>query len=236
MNIRLIFTALLAFCVLLLPVGAYSGEPEFVTVKADGRAEAKVEDNVDIKKMAVEDALKKAVMEAVKIIIKDKGAAPTPAILESAALSYINYVLNYKVLSEGQEEAAVPEAEPGATEPGVRDVAAYKVSIEANIDAGLVRETFQEAMGGYRPGTEVVTVVALDMPDYAALGVLKDAFARLPAVKDVAFLYFSRVKIVIEVKSAVSRSDFAVALKKELGDGFVVADAQGKVAVKYIIR
>lgn len=235
MKLRLIFSFFALF-IFLQPVCVLAGEAQVISVKADGRAEALAEDGANVKNKATEDALKNAVREAVKAVIKNEGFSADPAAMsEAAAGNYLNYVLNYRIIFEGPVAAPPPpEAAPGTAMPGAPEASAYAISLEASVDAGLVREMLSEATGERKASAAVFTLVALDLPDFAAFDRIKEALARISAVKDVNYISFSRAKAVLELSSTVSRAKLTEELRKELGSGFIVADVSGKVAIKYI--
>ncbi|MBI5888689.1 MAG: hypothetical protein HZB82_08285 [Deltaproteobacteria bacterium] len=214
---------------------------EVMTVRAEGQA-VKYDEAADVKKLAIEDALQKAAREVFAAVIKGERAAVQPSEYPGLYSSLTDYVLTYKILSEGwlvpeapplPKEPALPPGPPGPEAAPV--IETYQVKLEASIDMDQMKTALARAIASKgTAGLNAYTLVMLDIPGYDAYRSLMETFSRIPTVKDVSYASFSSSRYVFTVKSTDTQAALVERLGAEAGDDYSVfaADAQ-TIAIKY---
>lgn len=215
-----------------------SAETEGVSIKAEGRW-TKTAEQADVKKKAMEDALKNAVMEAVVTVTKNERLSPPAGMVESIAANYVNYVVNYRIISEGWLAPVPTVPKPpdaiGAALPlpALSEPDTYRIWIEASVDVAMIREAI--AASGRDVTTSPASVVILGMPDYRTFNEALSAMGRVQAIRETSYVSFSRSRHVMKIKAAAPLGAVAGALSRELGPAFIVFDSDpAALVIKYM--
>lgn len=229
--ILILFATLTSVCV-------FAAEP--VVVDAEGTAIKS--DAYDVRKQAIDDSLRKAVRVAVDAVVRQEGMkkAAAPAALADISANPAEYVLTYKILSEGWmthfdispqsvEEALGPanpnEAVPAgaALDAQSTGVEVYHIRVNASIDAKRLYAALVNLTGSSaaKPAETYIVTLA-DMADYNVYSAATSAIEQLPDIKDVNYGTFYRGRITFTAASSLSGQTLVERLAKELGAGFVV--------------
>lgn len=243
------FFPLLIFCAAVFLAFPLNSLAEVMTVRAEGQA-VKYDEAADVKKLAIEDALQKAAREVFAAVIEGERApegrrAPVqPSEYPGLYSSLTDYVLTYKILSEGWLAPEVPPlpqspALPPTPLPPGQEAApvieTYQVKLEASIDIDQMKTALARAIASKETaGLNAYTLVMLDIPGYDAYRYLMETFSRIPTVKDVSYASFSSSRYVFTVKSTDTQAALVERLGAEAGGDYSVfaADAQ-TIVIKY---
>lgn len=211
-----------ALSFLIRPVTAWA--QDITVVKAEGVA-GKAEDAAEVKRKAIDRALKGAVTEALSELAKKEGIADISQIVDEALSSPLSYVQNYKVLSEGwithMEPIPVPDSAPDdprfIPQTGVE---LFHIWIEASVDNEALRSALSSA--AQAGGTYSVTLNILDVTDYNAFRGLISSLERIALIKEISYNSFYRGRATLTAKASAGNSVLAERIAKEVSDGFVV--------------
>jgi len=215
---------------------------EVMTVRAEGQA-VKYDEAADVKKLAIEDALQKAAREVFAAVIKAERAHVLPSEYPGFYSSLTDYVLTYKILSEGW---LAPEALPQPKEPPlpplpgqeaapVPMIETYQVKLEASIDMDQIKAALARAIASkVTAGLNGYTLVMLDIPGYDAYRSLVEICSHMATVKDISYSSFSNGRYAFTVKSTDTQAALVERIGAEAGADYSVfaADAQ-TIAIKY---
>lgn len=171
----------------------------------------------DIKAIALEEALKNAVSEA--IIILTGGERPAARTEAQILSEHRTFITNYRVITENWVKASVdPSKAETISEAEEGDV--YSAMIEASIDM----ERLGEALAKTREGeaSAQVTITILEVTDYQIFQTLIAAIKKTPAIKDMAYNTFSRGRITLTIKSSEGAASTAQRLATKIENGFEV--------------
>lgn len=215
---------------------------EAYIVKTEGIA-VKSDDKTDFKKRAITDAYRNAVADAAVNLLKEddaKRGADFQGTLEARILpNSSNYVLTYKVLSEGwmtHMDIAPPVTAVTAAPQGAASsigVEAYHVRIEAGIDAVRLRGDLARlnAATGLNTAQQQISITFTDFSDYNALLAFMDALKKVPQIKEVTYdsLLRGRVRLLASItgdpQAVINR------ITKELADEYAAAPT-GKLSMQ----
>ncbi len=211
-----------ALSILINPAKARA--QDVTIVKAEGVA-GKAEDAAEVKRKAIDRALKVAVAEALKELAKKEGITGLGPIDKETLSAPRSYVLNYRVISEGwithMEPTPVPDSAPeddrAAPQMGVE---LYHIWIEASVDNEALRAAIGRAAQG--EGTYQVTLNILDVTDYGAFKGLVSSLERIALIKELSYNSFYRGKVTLTAKSYAPNAALAERIAKDLPEGFVV--------------
>lgn len=227
----LILAILTAF---LLPIAGHANAREPVTVDAEGMAIKS--DTYDVRKKAIEDALKNSVAASVDVAAKEGGHA----LVDEAAMFVISskassYILTYKILSEGwlthfDIEPKAVEAVPSAAQPIDVDaqqqsmgVDVYHIRIKAVVDAQkLAAALASQSVSSTAKPASSVRILFAEMPDYAAYSAALAVVGAVPEIHDLDNGEFYPGRITFTAAVSGNAAQFAARLAKELGEGFTV--------------
>lgn len=186
----------------------------------------------DVKAIALEEALKKAVSEA--IISLAGGERPAPEAQARILSEYQTFIKNYRVVTETWIKAS---ADAGLTQTvsGPQEGDAYSAMIEASIDI----ERLSEALARTRDGesSASLTITILEVTDYQAFQALVAAIKKTPTVKETAYNTFLRGRITLTVKSLEGATPLAQRLTTKINDGFEVRSSGPKnISIKAVSK
>lgn len=219
-----IFLLLAAF---VFPSASFS--EDVINIKAEGMA-LKSSDLMEVKRKAIDDALKNAVSEALKTIIKKEGLAVEPSLPAAPPRSY---VLNYRILSEGlitHMDSTPPVSDPLQDGAQVAaGVEVYHIWIDASVDAAQLRAAIGHMSGD---GALAATINILDVSDYAAFRSIKTALERIAVLKDVSYGSFSRGRVVLTALSSVDMQALSERIFRELESRYAVMPSDNGVIIR----
>ena len=225
-------TALLAFfaaLVFMLPSSAFSREA--TVIQSEG-VTAKSEDITEVKRKALDKALRSAVMESAKAILAKEGLKAPAAGLEQLASSPRAFVLNYKIRSEGwvtHLDAApqTPSPEPSATS----GAEFYHIWIDASIDTDALKSAVSKlaSAGGV---VEQVVINLMDIKDYQTFRLLVDSLQRIAFIKEVSYSSFTNGRITLSAAIAGDASSLAGRIAKEVPEKFAVMEGAGQIIIR----
>ncbi len=230
----LIFACVFVF--LIYPVLARA--EDWATVQAEGSAPKSAEKtDVDVKKDALDQALRKAVSTALDSLVKEEAIAVNSVENESIESEIFanprNFILNYRIVTEGwlmHMDSPAP-APPDQAMPNQAGAEYYHVWVEANIDSAqlknLVSRTTQgEAVSFYK-------IVILGVTDYDTFKGLLASMSGLASVNDISYDSFYRGNIVLTAKINGNGQDLVERIARGIAGGFVVvADGRDTILVR----
>ncbi|MBI5468144.1 MAG: hypothetical protein HY891_03340 [Deltaproteobacteria bacterium] len=204
---------------------ALSAADDLSAVRSEGVA-SKSDDISAVKRKALDQALKNAVLSAADGIIKSDSVEINPQAAKTAVSSSPRaFVLNYRILAEGwinhMEEippvADLPEA-AGQT-PGAVEL--FHIWIEASVDTVQLKNEILRLTGG-GPATSTVKLNILDLTDYGAFKTLMASLKRIGVIKDLSYNSFSRGRIEVTATVTGPSGGLSEKVAREAGDGFMV--------------
>lgn len=218
---------LISVTILLLSLltPALSGA-ENLTVRSEGIA-SKSGDFSEVKKNALDQALKNAVNSAAESIIKRDSMDINPSTAKSAVSSSPRaFVLNYKILSEGwinhmEDIPPVPVDLPEAAGQTPGAIELFHIWIEASVDTAQLKNEILRLAGG-ESVTSNVKLNILDITDYGAFKALMASLKRIGVIKDLSYNSFSRGRIEVTATVAGGGEGLSEKVAREAGDGFMV--------------
>ncbi|HXI09626.1 MAG TPA: hypothetical protein VNK06_02380 [Thermodesulfobacteriota bacterium] len=219
---------LLALIMLLITFAApaFAAAEDLSAVRSEGIASKSADFN-EVKRKALDQALKNAVITAAETIIKkDSVDINLDAARAAVSSSPRSFVLNYKILAEGwinhmEEVPPVPTDLPDAAEQTPGAVELYHIWIEASVDAGQVKSELLRAAGGDTL-TSAVKINILDLVDYGAFKNLMTSLKRIASIKDLSYNSFSRGRIEVTATVSGSADGLSEKVAREAGDSFMV--------------
>jgi hypothetical protein len=244
------------FSALLLSHGAIC-LAEVSVIKTEGSAR-RFDDETATKIRALEDALRNAVSSVLESFTSEESALQyseaTGEILNNAA----DYLLNYRILREGwithhdvsptyNEDETLPD-EPGPAEPRPTDIPLdelmtperpvtgvefYHIWIEAKVDEGQLREDLLRLTGRGEEDIRPVTILILDVFDYATYESIKNDLARIDIVKDISYNSFFTGRIVLTARVQGTADTLLEKLEGQVGERFVlIPSGKDKIIIK----
>lgn len=223
-NLVLALFAALAF---ILPGAAISGD--VTLIQSEGIA-AKSDDITEVKRKAMDQALRAAVLESAKTILaRESLSAPANAV-ESIASSPRAFVLNYKIRSEGwitHMDSASQSAE-GATTIGTE---MYHIWIDASIDTTALRAAVSKLVStGASTGQVVINL--MDVRDYPTFALLMESLQKIAFIKEVSYGSFTKGRITLTAIVSGDASQLAGRIAREVPEKFAVMEGAGQIIIK----
>lgn len=275
MNFKVFFSAarhltapvLMALMLAIFAAPSQAGS-EVTLVKSRGLARADVvsgagpgkgalRNEYKLKKLALDDAFRDAIAEALTLFLDSDAIAENEEFLSSEIYpQYLSYVLNYKILSMGwathfdlpriEEEAPPGEARGG---PGNNDdegdeegakggrsgaaggtaggVRAYHINIEARVDLERLRSDVGKSISISKEELRRVVIVVLGVEDYGGSEALKKRLIKNEFVRVLNYRTFLRGRFVFDVDVTGSFHDLFEGLRRELAGEFTLMPAGG---------
>ncbi len=215
----------------LVPCMANAG-PEALVIKTQASAIVRQGDT-DVKAIALEQALKNAVSEAVVSLTGADGPV-IPTETTQMLSDHRAFITNYRVLTEDwiRASAETPQAEQMS---GPQEGDTYNVWIEASIDIERLGEVLAKTRQGEASASLTVTI--LDLTEYKAFQALFGAIRKTPGVKDAAYETFSRGRITLTVRSHEVAQTLAQRLSAKIEEGFEVRSSGSKnISIKAVSK
>lgn len=212
------------------PSLAHAG-PESIVIKTE--ASAIMRQGVsDVKAIALEEALKNAVSEA--IISLTGGERPAARTQAQILSEHRAFITNYRVITENWIKASIdPSNAEVNSEAQEGDI--YSATIEASIDMERLGEALAKTREGDTSSTTSITI--LEVTDYQVFQALIAAIKKTPAIKDMAYNTFSRGRITLTVKSSDGAASLAQRLTTKIEDGFEVrSSGPGNISIKAVSK
>lgn len=225
---KLLFIFLFALT-LLTP--ALSLAEDVSVIKSEGIA-MKMEDEAEVKKKAIENALKNAIAAALgPIVKKDAAGMNVDFIYSKVNADPRAYVLNFKIVSEGwvAENPAPATGQPTPDAEAPPGIEVFHIWIEATIDTGQLRNVIGNLVTGGQ-GTTVMTFNLINITDYASYRSLLASLERIPLIKEVSYNSFARGNIVLTAKVAGDVQTLSERINRET-DGNFYAAANGPQSI-----
>ena len=215
---------------------AWSRPGDIITVHSEGAAR-QTERGPDVKKAAIEQALKNAVAEALEAVIERERVEVDPSIIETGIYSNaIDFVVNFKIISEERKteliEPEPPEPKKAAGEEGgVAAVAeeeeplvlqTYYVWIEANIDTVRLSDALGKIVFEEKWISSKITLVLLDIADYETYTKIVDALGRIAMLHDLNYGSFSPGRFTMSARPAANIRSLVKSISEAAGPDFIV--------------
>jgi hypothetical protein len=229
---------------------------EVTVVKAEGSAR-RLGDESATKISARDNALKNAISSVFASFMSEESikqySEATDELLSQKASAYL---LNYRILkegwiihhdephqAEGQEVLLVeplPEESPSSswetllpTDKPFTGVEFYHIWIEAKVDVGQLREDIRQMTGYSEEETSPVTILILDVFDYATYESIKDRLAQIDIIRDISYNSFFAGRIVLVAEVQGTAHTLWEKLEEEVGDDFVlIPSGKDKLIIK----
>lgn len=186
----------------------------------------------DVKAIALEEALKNAVSEA---IISLTGGERPSAQTEAQILSeHRAFITNYRVVTESWIKAS-SDPSKAETDSEAEEGDVYSAMIEASIDM----ERLGEALAKTREGeaSAQVTITILEVTDYRIFQALIGAIKKTPTIKEMAYNTFLRGRITLTVRSSEGAASTAQRLATKVEDGFEVRSSGSRnISIKAVSK
>lgn len=212
-----------AVFIFLYPAALFAEEA--ITVKAEGAA-LKSDNTGEVKRKAIDRALKSAVEEALKLIVKEERIDASPEDINRELLaSPRTFILNYRVLSEGWVSHLGPlppivEDLPQDAQQSLSGVELYHIWMEASVDGPALRGALGRL--AVAKGATAFTINILDVTDYAAFEGVVNSLKRIAILKDISYTSFYRGRAVVVTKAAADENTLVERISKEVPEGFAV--------------
>lgn len=225
--------AFLAAIAVLAPSPAFSRE---AAVVASEGITAKSDDIADVKRKALDKALRSAVMDSAKAILAKEGMKVSASSLEQLASSPRAFVLNYKIRSEGfvtHLDAApqTPNADPSA--PAGAEF--YHIWIDASIDTDALKSAVARlASAGASSGEVFINL--MDIKDYATFTTLVDSLRKIAFIKEVSYSSFSSARITLSAAVTGDIPSLAGRIAREIPQDFAVMEGAGQIIIRPLNR
>lgn len=226
---RYLILALFAALAFILPEAAISGD--VTLIQAEGIA-AKSDDIAEVKRKAMDQALRAAVLESAKTILaRESLSAPANAI-ESIASMPRAFVLNYKIRSEGwitHMDSASQTASPEASSAAGTEL--YHIWIDASIDATALRAAVAKLVStGASTGQVVINL--MDVRDYPTFALLVESLQKIAFIKEVSYGSFTKGRITLMAIVSGDASQLAGRIAREVPENFAVMEGAGQIIIK----
>lgn len=219
----LLFALLAALFV--FPAQALSAD--VTLVQSEGIA-AKSDDITEVKRKAMDSALRSAVLESARTILARESLSAPAAELEKLASSPRAYVLNYRIRSEGwvtHLDSAAP-ATPEA--PGTER---YHIWLDASVDTGKLRSAVAGLVSNGESTGQVV-INLLDVADYQTFRLLVDSLEKIAFIKELSYGTFSAGRITLTATVAGDPSQLSQRIAREVPEKFAVIEGAGQIIIK----
>ncbi len=261
---------LTAFVIIMISITFSPGEalareePSIRKVRGEG-VSFQLDDEREVRTTAIDDALKKAVVGAYESLIDPADVSIKTERLKKSVLSApLNYILDYRVLSEGWIrhlviEPGLPVPPKGATgkRPGSADntlygdegsaqgvspqeqgLRLYHVWVEASVDFKQLKSDLSLTPSFEGESTSLVTILLITITDYKSFTSLKEAIEDLDNVKEVTLDSFLKGKIVLTAEVWGNPHELLERLKanKNLHDLDIIPSGMDRITIKGVIE
>lgn len=217
---KIIISALAAL-VLLLPGYGLAGD--ITLVQAEGTA-SKADDIVEVKKKAMDQALRKAVLETARELLAKESLSATDQALQTIASSPRAYVLNYKIRSEGW----ITHMDSAQQENGTE---LYHIWIESSIDTGALRAALSKVVSTTE-SLGLVVINIIDVKDYPTFKLVLDSLQKIAFIKEVSYNSFSPGRITLVASASGDAPSLAGRIAKEVPEKFAVMEGAGQIIIR----
>lgn len=222
-----IFTLALALAV---PSLARSADME--AISSEGTA-TKSDDIADVKRRAIDHALKNAVTEALNSILSKESLSAPDAVMQSLLANPRSYVTTYKIRSEGwvTHMDLVPA---GALPDGVSSAAGavlYHIWIDASVDNDTLRDAVTKFLA-INEGSGPVAINIMDVRGYAEFRALVTALQKIAVIKDLSYNSFSNGRITMLAVASGGASNLANRIARELPENYTVVEGAGQIIIR----
>jgi hypothetical protein len=225
---KAIFAVLTALA-FILPGPAFSGDLKLV--QSEGVA-AKSDDIAEVKRKAMDQALRAAVKEAAKTILAKEGLSAPAKTLESIAASPRTFVLNYKIRSEGwiTHMDSAPQTAP-TDASGTAGAEFYHIWIDASIDTNALRSAVAKlASTGESTGQVVINL--LDIKDYQTFTLLVESLQKVAFIKELSYGSFTNGRITLTALVTGDAASLAGRIAREVPENFAVMEGAGQIIIR----
>ncbi|MDP2688854.1 MAG: hypothetical protein Q8P48_01955 [Deltaproteobacteria bacterium] len=222
----------------LLLTGSAAFAEGVAVVRSEG-VSLRTDNAAEVKKKAIDQALKNAVTSSLTRLMKDDGIEDF-SIAESGVLSDpSSYILNYRILSEGwitHMDSIPPLADKlpdiygqSGQNPGGLEL--YHIWIEASVDSSRLHNALSRLTAPQDRPAAAVTLNIVGVTDYAAFRAILSSIERIPAVKDISYSSFYRGRIALALKSTGDGQTLTEKIAKEIPGGFAVIPGGPKMII-----
>ncbi len=218
--------ALYSFVFLIFVCLAPARGEDASAVRAEGSAPLSA-DNIDVKKEALDQALRNAVSTALDALVKNEAIAADPAQSDSIEREiYSNprdFILDYRIVEEGQithMDARAPQM-AGSAMPNQAGAVYYHVWIEANIDRAKLKGLVSRMTEG--GATSFFRIVILGVNDYGAFQGLLTSLEGITVVNDISYDSFYRGNITLTARINGNGQGLSERIAREVSPRFIVA-------------
>ena len=225
-HLKILFIAL----VLIIPSLVNGADIE--VVPSEGTA-LKSDDIADVKRRAIDHALKNAVSDAAKAILTKESLSANDPVMQALTSEARRFVLNYKIRSEGwvnhmdmPPSGAMPE---GVTAAG--GVELYHIWVDASVDNGALRQ----AIGKYlsvESFSAPLVINIMDVRDYTVFKGLLASLRKITVIKDISYNSFSNGRITLLARASGEPSTLAGRIARELPQDFTVTEGAGQIIIR----
>lgn len=215
--------SIFAALVFMLPQAAFSGD--ITLVQAEGTA-AKADDITEVKKKAMDQALRHAVLDSTKSLLARESLNAPANVLESIASSPRSYVINYKIRSEGWITHM-----DSAQQEGAAGTELYHIWIDASIDTDVLRTAVSKlvSMGA---STGQMTINILDVKDNTTFKLIVSSLSKIASIKEVSYSSFASGRITLIATVSGDAPSIAGRIAKELPEKFAVMEGAGQIIIR----
>lgn len=230
-----------AFAVLL--AAALPAQAETVSVRAEGMA-VKTEGAVDVKRTAIDNALRFAVTAAVDMMIDRATAEANYDHIEAGVYSRArSYVVNYRIITEGwmkQPSAGADTGPPAGIDPYAlpqtfrtepQDIEIYQVLLEATVDSRELRAAIDRIIVPANGKVVAITVKIIEVTDYPEYKGILSAIKRAPNMRGLSYDSFFRGRVVLVARTSTNVQTFLEAVEREAGEAYEVMPGGPKVII-----
>jgi hypothetical protein len=240
-----LFIIVLSSVVIASQGGISQAEVSFI--KGEGSAR-KMKDEAATKISALNSALKNAVASVIESFMSEEARIKYSDATEKLVKQKESvYVLKYRVLKEGwithHDEARKDDREYSlhegprsdksppagsalenllAPDKTVTGVEYFHVWIEAKVDVGKLRKDVLRITAGGEQHKTNVTILILDVLDYATYESIKNRLARLDIIRDISYGSFSVGRIVLNAEVHGTAHTLWERLDRVVGEKFVL--------------
>jgi hypothetical protein len=239
-------------------------EPSIRKVRGEGLS-FQLDDEREVRTTAIDDALKKAVIGAYETLVDPAEVTAKTERLKRSVLSRpLNYILDYRVLSEGwirhlviEPDLPVPPVKEtsdisgndndtlyggGGSEDGLapqeQGLRLYHVWVEASVDFKALKNDLSLTPSFEGENTSLVTILLITITDYKNFTSLKEAIEDLDNVKEVTLDSFLKGKIVLTAEVWGNPHEMLEKLKanKNLHDLDIIPSGMDRITIKGVIK
>lgn len=221
--------ALMAALAFILPGAAISGD--VTLIQSEGIA-ARSDDITEVKRKAIDQALKAAVLESAKTILAKESLSAPASTLESIASTPRAFVLNYKIRSEGwitHMDSTSQTASPEGVAAGGTEL--YHIWIDASIDTTALRAAVAKRVSTGASTSQAV-INLMDVRDYPTFALLVESLQKIAFIKEVSYGSFTNGRITLTATVSGDASQLAGRIAREVPEKFTVMEGAGQIIIK----